>query len=414
MLRGSLFKWSWGPFSCCRYHWWGNEILTTPTSGDGFYPEGTQVRLLASAAPPAKFLGWNGDVAGRDPAALVVMDDGKLAEAVFALDATELQSGVPMPVSLQWRGNDLDYGGYYVPIPPDASEFEVRFDSERATPGAEAGLWVTHREMWPHWVRHQDAHRILRDGVVVTVSIRRPPDRWPTAYFILVRAAESAGAGTRTLEGTLVATVGRDPMPNRSPQAVGTLAPLRIWSDSATVAVDVASAFRDPDGDWLTFRAVSSSPGVAAVAASGDTVTVTPGRPGMARVTVTATDPSGASAVQQFTVTVVARATFTDHPIMAWTTPIKAVHFLELRERIDALRARTRLPGFRWTDPTLLAGVTPVKRVHLTELRSALDAVYYAAGRRRPAYTDAGATAGAMSIKAAHIMELRAAVLQVE
>ena len=180
--------------------WHGNRILTTPTSDDGFYPEGTEVRLLASATPPAKFLGWNGDVAGRDPAASVVMDDGTRAEAAFALEARELQSGVPMPVSLPWRGNEPNSEGYYVRMPPDTSELEVRFETTRAT-GAEAGLWVTDREMLPHWVRHQDAHRLLRDGAV-TMRVRRPPSRWPAAYFILIRGAESGTHGT--LEGTLV------------------------------------------------------------------------------------------------------------------------------------------------------------------------------------------------------------------
>ena len=46
--------------------WHGNQVLTTPPSEDGFYPEGTEVRLRAVAKPPAKFIGWNGDVSGRD------------------------------------------------------------------------------------------------------------------------------------------------------------------------------------------------------------------------------------------------------------------------------------------------------------------------------------------------------------
>ena len=77
-------------------NWHGNEILTTPSSADGFYPEGTEVRLLASARPPAKFIGWNGDVTGRHPTTLVMMDDGKLAEAVFASGAVHfIESQTP-------------------------------------------------------------------------------------------------------------------------------------------------------------------------------------------------------------------------------------------------------------------------------------------------------------------------------
>ena len=189
----------------------GNEILTTPPSADGFYPEGTEVRLLASARPPAKFIGWNGDVAGRDPSALVVMNDGKLAEAVFAVEATALQSGVPVEVSLEgsaWGGSVPDFGRYYIELPPDASEIEVEFYT-RVAVGGEAGLFVAADELWPTWVRQDTADLVLRAGEVATVTVRRPPTRWPAAYFILVRGAESDSWQTQTLQGTLVARVKR-------------------------------------------------------------------------------------------------------------------------------------------------------------------------------------------------------------
>ena len=193
--------------------WW-NSIDTVPASEDGFYPEGAEVRLLAVAKPPAKFVGWNGAVAGRDAAAVVVMDDGRLAEAVFDLDMTELQSGVPAHVSLQWQGTDLkfhelDSERYYVQMPADASELEIEFRTQTATPGAEAGLWAAGQDLWPGWVKsHETADLILRDGVA-KVRIRPPVDRWPAAYNILVRAAESNSRQTQTLEGTLVARVKR-------------------------------------------------------------------------------------------------------------------------------------------------------------------------------------------------------------
>ena len=193
--------------------WW-NSIDIVPSSSDGFYPEGTEVRLLAVAKPPARFIGWNGTVSGQDPAVTVVMDDGQLAEAVFALDGPELQSGVPTRVSLEWQGADLEYHEldfrkYYVTVPSDASELEVRFDTRSATPGAGAGLWVAGQDLWPGWVKSSDtADRIFGDGVA-RVRIRRPGDRWPAAYAILVRAAESDSWQTQTLEGTLVANVRR-------------------------------------------------------------------------------------------------------------------------------------------------------------------------------------------------------------
>ena len=394
--------------------WW-NEILTTPSSADGFYSEGTEVRLLASARPPAKFIGWNGDVAGRDAAALVVMDDGKLAEAVFALDATELQPGVPVQVSLGWNGNDPDFERYYVEIPPETSELQVEFSTRTATTGVEAGLFLAPQDIWPNSVHHDNADRVLRDGAV-TVTVPRPSTRWPAAYFILIRAAESVGAGARTLEGSLVARVNRDGGRNRAPEIVAVLEDRTLAASDRALVMDIARAFRDPDGDALSYTAVSSAETVAAVNAWGSTVTVTPVGAGATTITVTVTDVGGSntSAMQRFTVTVPDCRRFTDHPLQPGATPLKAVHFLQLRACIEVLRSRARLSTLRWTDARLTAGVTPIRAVHLTELRAALDEAYAAAGRTRPRYTDAVLTQGGTGIKALHVMELRNAVLALE
>ncbi len=95
--------------------------------------------------------------------------------------------------------------------------------------------------------------------------------------------------------------------PNRPPEAVGTLADRSLTFGASPVAVDVASAFRDPDRDELTYAATSSAEDVAAVAVEGRVVTVAPVGDGTAVVTVTAADgeASHAPAAQAFTVTVV-------------------------------------------------------------------------------------------------------------
>ena len=104
---------------------------------------------------------------------------------------------------------------------------------------------------------------------------------------------------------------------------------------------------------------------------------------------------------------------FTDNPLRPGVTPVKARHFLELRERIGKLRDGAGLPSFAWTDPILTPRVTPVRRVHLTELRAALAEVYAAAGRPAPTYTDPALPAETV-IRAAHLMELRRAVWALE
>ena len=107
-------------------------------------------------------------------------------------------------------------------------------------------------------------------------------------------------------------------------------------------------------------------------------------------------------------------APFTDDPIQPGVTPVRAVHFTELRVRVDALRAAAGLARFDWTDPVLRAGATPVRLAHLLELREALGAAYAAAGRAAPRWTDPAPTGGATPIRAAHLTELRAAVVGLE
>lgn len=386
---------------------WENSVSAAPDSEDGFYPAGTEVRLRASGQ--SRLIGWNGEVSGSGRNVSVVMNDGQYVEAVFSGGATELRSGVPVQVGLRWQGADLEYGQldfrrYYIRMPSDASELEVRFDVGSSTPGAAVGLWVADRDLWPNWVQSSDtADQVLRDGAA-QVRVRRPGRRWPVAYMILVRAAESGAGQAHRLDGTLVAEV----KSYRPPEPVGSL-PNLILHASGLAVVDISRAFRSPDNDMLTYSVMSSAAGVAAAIVTGTQVTVMPFSSGSTTVTVTATNAGGATAVQQFTVVVTDGSQFTDHPIQRGT-PIRAVHFLELRDRIGTLRARNSLPTFRWTDPVITTGATPVKRVHLTELRAALGEAFDAVGRPRPRYADTTLTA----IMAVHLMELRTAVTMLE
>ncbi len=203
---------------------------------------------------------------------------------------------------------------------------------------------------------------------------------------------------------------------NRPPMAVGKPPYRTLPLGGGAEIVDVAGVFRDPDGDALTYAAASSAPAVARAQAAGTQVTLTPVAAGAATVTVGATDFGGsnATAAQRFVVTVVETAAFTDHPLRPGATPIRAVHFLELRARVDGLRTRAGLSPFGWTDPVLTPGLTAVRRTHLTELRTALAQAYSAAGRPPPAYTDPELPPGATAIRAVHLMELRGAVETLE
>ena len=214
--------------------------------------------------------------------------------------------------------------------------------------------------------------------------------------------------------GSAVARWRDRPPPNRPPTAAGTL-PDRALTLHGTLDVDVSLAFVDPDGAPLTYTVSSSAPDVVTVRAAGARVTLTAVSEGMATIRVRATDPGGLSAIQAFAVTVEATVSmpFTD-PLRPGVTPIRAVHFTELRARIDALRSAAGLVRFPWTDPVLRAGVTRVRRVHLLELRVALAEGYGEAGRTAPRWTDPAPAGGMTPIRAAHLIELRAAVVALE
>ena len=172
-------------------------------------------------------------------------------------------------------------------------------------------------------------------------------------------------------------------------QVAVTTAPGCGWtaaSEAAFLAVTEGAAATGPGTVSYTVAANAGGPRTGALAVAGR------------RVTVYQASPTA----------------FTDHPIERGVTPVKAIHFLELRARIDALRAAAGRPAFQWTDPTLTAGVTPIRRVHMTELRAALAEAYAAAGRAAPDYSDPVVTAGVTVIRAAHLMELRAAVAALE
>jgi hypothetical protein len=122
--------------------------------------------------------------------------------------------------------------------------------------------------------------------------------------------------------------------------------------------------------------------------------------------TVTATYTAGTLIMQ-------ALPTFTDIPLAAGVTMIKAAHIGELRQRISELRARYGLTAYSRTDPTIAPGTAVVKAVHVTELRVALAAVYSAVGRIPPTHSTSTIVAGTTVITAPEVEEIRAAVLAV-
>jgi hypothetical protein len=135
--------------------------------------------------------------------------------------------------------------------------------------------------------------------------------------------------------------------------------------------------------------------------------------PAMLSVTVRNPDPSSGSSPAAVFVVTGTGLTFTDDPLVARSTAVKAVHIRELRTAINAVRSRYALAPYPWTDATLAPGATQVKAVHVAELRTALNEAYAAASRTPPTYTHSTIVAQTTGITAADIAELRAAVVAI-
>ena len=94
---------------------------------------------------------------------------------------------------------------------------------------------------------------------------------------------------------------------------------------------------------------------------------------------------------------------FTDDPIVAGTTIVKAVHITELQTGIDAVRTLAGLGGGSYT---AISGGSIITAGHFVELRNALDPARSALGLPAISYTDSSLTAGIV-IKSAHVTQLR-------
>ena len=107
----------------------------------------------------------------------------------------------------------------------------------------------------------------------------------------------------RDVDGTTAQQSFEVTVPNRTPEAVGTI-PNQSIATGETVTLDASTYFTDPDGDSLSFTATSSNAGVAAASTSGASVVVSALARGVATITVTARDSSGLSAIATFEVSV--------------------------------------------------------------------------------------------------------------
>ena len=124
----------------------------------------------------------------------------------------------------------------------------------------------------------------------------------------LTVAAKAKGTATVTVaatdtEGLVAAQEFTATVPNRAPAATRVIQADTVAAGETTT-LDLSGYFADPDADPLTFAAAASDPAVAGSSVSGALLAVTAIARGRATLTVTANDPDGLAATQEFTVTV--------------------------------------------------------------------------------------------------------------
>ena len=143
---------------------------------------------------------------------------------------------------------------------------------------------------------------VSADSRVATVSVS-------SANITITPMAEGATTVTVTAsDGSLIATQAIPilvlPAPNRAPVVTRTFDPLTLTAGDSPTDVDASIYFSDPDGDPLSYTAVSEDTDVATVSVSNTVLTITPVADGATTVTITASD-SSLSATQTIGIMVV-------------------------------------------------------------------------------------------------------------
>ena len=375
--------------------------------------------VVDAGRPHWGFSSANGVLGGFDPEQLVSLGGGRYTAGRFNLNGNDDRPYSPIEL----------YLAGFVP-PTEVPDLLVATDGKwldeydgsgnRIFTASDVETWSIERIVQRYGLRVPDwreAQRRFRAAALLIVDDASGAEGTARELSEALRRFSVAGPdGDDASWNFWETTGGRATLrtgPNRAPMAAGVL-PDRTLAVDGLLVLDVRAAFADPDGDPLVYTGASSAPQVVAVTVSGAQMRLRGVTEGAATIEVTATDPDGLSAARRFAATVTTSPPFTDDPIVPGVTPVRAVHFTELRSRIDSLRLAAGLTPFAWTDPVLQAGETPVRLVHLLELRQALGAAYQAASRTPPRWIDAAPAAGATPIRAAHLTELRAAVVALE
>ena len=144
----------------------------------------------------------------------------------------------------------------------------------------------------------------------VTVTAVGDADASDESVNVTLSTRYRSGNSGSSATQTVVVTVNDDetPQANRAPTVANPIADLKLAA-SDTHTVQLGSVFSDADGDTLTYAATSNRQASAQVSLSGAALTITAGKTSDAvTISVSASDPDGASATDEFQVIVGNRA----------------------------------------------------------------------------------------------------------
>ena len=137
------------------------------------------------------------------------------------------------------------------------------------------------------------------DIAVATVSVSES-----TVSLTAVAAGTATLTVTATDPGGLSVDQTLSVSVNRYPVTVGTIPDQTLGVRGGSVTLDVSGYFSDPDGDTLTYSALTTGTFVT-LSVSNAMLTITPVATGLRSVSVSATDPGGLSVTNTFSVRVV-------------------------------------------------------------------------------------------------------------